>query len=59
MSPSQLAAALGLSSGGMTKAITRLEAAGLVKRIPDPSDGRGVLVELTSRGKQLAFVAFT
>src|SRR5438067_9977733 len=40
-----------LSSGAMTNRIDRLEQAGLVKRIPDPNDRRGVLVELTDKGE--------
>jgi DNA-binding MarR family transcriptional regulator len=39
-----------LSSGAMTNRIDRLEGAGLVKRVPDPEDRRGVLVELTDAG---------
>lgn len=40
----------GLSSGAMTNRIDQLEEAGLVKRVPDPEDRRGVLVELTDAG---------
>jgi DNA-binding MarR family transcriptional regulator len=54
MSPSRINEALALSSGGVTKTIDRLEAAGFVKRGPDPEDGRGVLVELTARGRKMA-----
>src|SRR5919204_4705285 len=36
-----------LSSGAMTNRLDRMEQAGLVKRVPDPNDRRGVLVELT------------
>jgi DNA-binding MarR family transcriptional regulator len=39
-----------LSSGAMTNRLDRLEHAGLVKRLPDPDDRRGVLVELTKAG---------
>jgi DNA-binding MarR family transcriptional regulator len=39
-----------LSSGAMTNRIDRLEKAGLVRRLPDPDDRRGVLVELTEAG---------
>ena len=39
-----------LSSGAMTNRIDRLEHAGLVRRLPDPDDRRGVLVELTEAG---------
>ena len=58
MSPSRINEALALSSGGVTKTIDRLESAGLVKRGPDPSDGRGVLVALTARGRKLAAKIF-
>jgi len=54
MSPSRLNQVLSLSSGGITKTIDRLESAGLVKRLPDPSDGRGVLVGLTASGRKMA-----
>ena len=37
----------------MTNRIDRLENAGLVKRLPDPNDRRGVLVELTDAGHQV------
>jgi DNA-binding MarR family transcriptional regulator len=40
-----------LSSGAMTNRLDRLEEAGLVRRIPDPDDRRGVLVELTDAGR--------
>jgi DNA-binding MarR family transcriptional regulator len=39
-----------LSSGAMTNRLDRLEEAGLVRRLPDPEDRRGVLVELTEAG---------
>jgi DNA-binding MarR family transcriptional regulator len=41
-----------LSSGAMTNRIDRLEQSGFVKRVPDPNDRRGVLVELTEKGHQ-------
>ena|SRR5215218_1492272 len=41
-----------LSSGAMTNRIDRLEQAGFVKRVPDPDDRRGVLVELTDAGRR-------
>ena len=53
LSPKQLGVALLFSSGGLTKLLERLEFRGLVTREPDPSDGRGVLVELTPAGKAL------
>lgn len=41
-----------LSSGAMTNRLDRLEEAGLVRRLDDPGDRRGVLVELTAKGKR-------
>lgn len=50
LSAGQLADGMGLSSGAMTNRLDRLEAAGLVRRVPDPDDRRGVLVEPTTAG---------
>jgi DNA-binding MarR family transcriptional regulator len=49
-SPGDLASDLELSSGAMTSRLDRLEEAGLVRRLPDPGDRRGVVVELTEKG---------
>ncbi len=43
--PSALAAGTGLSSGGVTVALDRLEKAGYVRRKPNPADRRSLLVE--------------
>jgi len=51
--PTELFNSLLLSSGAMTNRIDRLEQAGLVKRVPDPADRRGVLVQLTPKGVKL------
>jgi DNA-binding MarR family transcriptional regulator len=51
LTPTDLMMATMLSSGGITKRLDRLAAAGLVERRPDPSDRRGTLVRLTRRGK--------
>jgi DNA-binding MarR family transcriptional regulator len=51
LTPTQLMRTMMLSSGGMTKRLDRLAAAGLVERRPDPNDRRGILVRLTGRGK--------
>lgn len=50
LSPGRLAAHLGLSSGAMTNRLDRLEAAGLLRRLPDPTDRRALQVELTDAG---------
>jgi DNA-binding MarR family transcriptional regulator len=53
LTPTQLMQSVMLSSGGMTNRLDRLEAAGLIRRHADPSDRRGVVVELTARGRTL------
>jgi len=50
LSPTLLNEIVVLTSGGMTKAVSRLESVALVERHADPSDGRGVLVRLTRSG---------
>ena len=52
MSAGDLSRALSLSSGAMTNRLDRLETAGLIRRVADPRDRRGVLVELTEQGKK-------
>ena len=44
--PSRLAEATGLSSGGVTVALDRLEKSGLIRREPNPSDRRSLLIHL-------------
>ena len=51
--PGELSAKLELSSGAMTNRIDQLERAGFVRRLPDPSDRRGVRVEMTDDGKRV------
>jgi DNA-binding MarR family transcriptional regulator len=51
-SAGKLAADLRLSSGAMTNRLDRLEAAGLIRRVPDPNDRRGTIVEATELGLQ-------
>jgi len=45
--PSQLSAALLVSSGTMTGRLDRLERRGAIRRVPSPTDRRSVLIELT------------
>ncbi|MBN9889217.1 MarR family winged helix-turn-helix transcriptional regulator [Salipiger abyssi] len=40
-----------VTSGTMTNRLDRLEAAGQVRRVPNPEDGRGFVVQLTERGR--------
>jgi DNA-binding MarR family transcriptional regulator len=51
MRMTDLAGAVLLSSGGLTRLVGRLEARGLLRRAPDPSDGRGYLASLTPEGR--------
>jgi DNA-binding MarR family transcriptional regulator len=51
LSPGALLRATLVTSGTMTNRIDRLEQAGLVRRVPDPRDKRGVLVMLTGQGQ--------
>jgi len=50
MSPTELRRAAILTSGAMTNRIDRLEERGLVRRVADPNDRRGVQVHLTRAG---------
>jgi DNA-binding MarR family transcriptional regulator len=50
LSAGKLGQALMLASGSTTNRIDRLEASGLIRRVDDPDDRRGVLVELTALG---------
>jgi len=53
LSPTELCKSAMLSSGAMTNRLDRLEGSGLVARQPDPDDRRGLIIELTPKGKSL------
>jgi DNA-binding MarR family transcriptional regulator len=59
LSPGALLRATLVTSGTMTNRIDRLAESGLVRRLPDPQDKRGVLVQLTERGQTVADAALT
>lgn len=59
LSPGALLHATLVTSGTMTNRIDRLAESGLVRRLPDPQDKRGVLVQLTDRGQAVADAALT
>jgi MarR family transcriptional regulator, organic hydroperoxide resistance regulator len=48
-----LAARIGVEVPTAVRTVSRMEAAGLLRREPDPADGRRVLVRLTARGRAL------
>jgi len=51
LTPTALAEHRMMTTGGMTKALDRLETKGLVARLPNPADRRGSLVRLTEAGR--------
>jgi DNA-binding MarR family transcriptional regulator len=58
LSPGRLLRETLVTSGTMTNRVDRLAARGLVERLPDPADRRGVLVRLTPDGKATVDSAF-
>jgi DNA-binding MarR family transcriptional regulator len=52
LSPGQLLAQTLVSSGTMTNRLDHLEAWGLVRRRPDPTDARSVRVQITAAGRK-------
>ncbi|MCX4095353.1 MarR family transcriptional regulator [Nocardia sp. alder85J] len=53
LAPGEVAKRLGLATPTVTRATTRMEAAGLLRREPHPTDRRLVLLHLTERGREL------
>jgi DNA-binding MarR family transcriptional regulator len=53
LSPTSLFQSMMVTSGTMTNRIDRLTEKELVRRVPDPEDRRGILVELTEKGREL------
>jgi len=52
MGMTDLAESVVITRGGLTKLIDRMEAAGLVERIPSPSDRRAKEIALTPEGRK-------
>lgn len=46
----ELASAILVTRGGLTRLVARIEEAGLLRREPDPEDGRGLYAALTGEG---------
>ena len=59
LSPKALLQQTLVSSGTMTNRIDRMVERDLVRRLTDPNDGRGVLVEMTAQGQTLVDAAMT
>jgi DNA-binding MarR family transcriptional regulator len=53
LTPTQLATATIVTSGGLTKRLDGMERAGLLVRRPDPADRRGTRVRLTRSGRAM------
>lgn len=51
--PKTLHEAALVTSGGMSNLLASMEKNGLIKRLPDPADKRGVLVHLTPKGRDI------
>jgi DNA-binding MarR family transcriptional regulator len=54
---SKIGERLQVHATSVTNVIDRLEAAGLVRREPNPHDGRGTLAVLTAQGRAVATAA--
>ena len=52
-SPGELARALRVHPSSLTGVLRRLERAGLIRRVPDPADGRRAIVSLSAKGQRL------
>jgi DNA-binding MarR family transcriptional regulator len=59
LSPGELLASSMVTSGTMTNRIDQLEKAGLVERIDNPEDRRGVWIQLTAKGLSVVDEAVT
>lgn len=53
LAPSAIAAQSMVSAGAVSQRLSSAERAGLVRRLPSGTDGRGVIVELTTDGHDL------
>ena len=48
-----IASELGITTGGTSKLVDRIEASGYCRRLPNPADRRSSLLELTPEGRRL------
>src|SRR5215471_11747467 len=54
-----IATELGITTGGTSKLVDRIEASGYCRRLPNPDDRRSSLLELTGEGRRLLAEAGT
>lgn len=59
LSPGELIASTMVTSGTMTNRLDQLEKAGLIERVHNPDDRRGVIIALTPGGLELVDAAVT
>jgi DNA-binding MarR family transcriptional regulator len=59
LTPTALYEATMVTSGAITNRLDRLEKSGLISRAPHPADRRGVVVQLTDKGRALIDDAVT
>lgn len=59
ITPKDIHAKILITSGGLSNRIRKLEEKGLIVRMPDQSDGRGVVLKVTEKGRELTLKAVT
>lgn len=59
LSPSELLETMMITSGTMTNRIDQLEKAGMVERLDNPEDRRGIIIALTDKGFEVVENAVT
>jgi MarR family transcriptional regulator, organic hydroperoxide resistance regulator len=52
-----IARELGITTGGTSKLVDRIEASGYCRRLPNPADRRSSLLELTPKGERMLAAA--
>jgi DNA-binding MarR family transcriptional regulator len=52
-----IASELGITTGGTSKLVDRIEASGYCRRLPNPADRRSSLLELTPEGERILATA--
>ncbi|MEY4391937.1 MAG: hypothetical protein RLZZ544_646 [Actinomycetota bacterium] len=54
LSPTLIARVAMVKPSGLSHRLGKLESAGLIERVADPDDGRGLLVRITAKGRRVA-----